>query len=155
MLEKRRTVRGYFGIGVVNMKKPINYGTLFRSALNMGASYTFLIGRRFEKQCSDTVASWRHMPVFYFKDAEDFLAHRPYDCQLVGIEITENARSLPGYIHPERACYILGPEDGNIPNEIISKCQSVVVIPTSLCLNVAVAGSIVLYDRIAKSLRNE
>ena len=29
-------MRGYYSIGIVNAKKECNYGTLFRSAINMG-----------------------------------------------------------------------------------------------------------------------
>lgn len=143
--------RGYFGIGTVNMKTKVNYGTLFRSARCFGADFIFLIGRRFKKQCSDTMRSERHMPLFEYPTPEDFLNHIPYGCQPIGVEITDNARWLPEFQHPERAVYILGPEDGDLPHVLLDRCVSVLQIPTSYCLNVAVAGSIVLYDRISKN----
>jgi len=144
-------VRGYYGIGVYNMKMGINYGTLFRSAACFDADFLFLIGRRFEQQCSDTMKTQRHIPLFEYKDADDFLAHRPYDCALVGVEVVAVARNICDVVHPERALYLLGPEDGSIPQSLLDKCQVVIRIPTRYCLNVAVAGSIVMYDRRAKN----
>ena len=91
------------------------------------------------------------MPVLHFKDVDDFLQHRPYDCPLVAVELTNDARLLANYVHPERACYVLGPEDGNVPKPLLEAAQAVVRIPSVRCLNVAVAGSIVMYDRIAKT----
>lgn len=144
-------MRGYCGIGIENIKTETNYGTLFRSAYVMGADFIFLIGKRFKRQCSDTVCSYRHLPLFEFKDAEDFINHIPYDCQPIAIEITDDARDIANFIHPERAIYILGAEDGLISKDIIKHCKATVKIPTTHCLNVAVAGSIVLYDRLIKT----
>jgi len=143
-------VRGYCGIGVLNMKTEVNYGTLFRSALAFGADFVFLIGRRFQKQCSDTSRSYRHIPVFEYLNCEDFLEHIPYDCMVVGVEICERAIDLKIVSHPERAVYVLGPEDGSLPPSLIEKCHCVAKINTRICLNVAVAGSIILYDRFTK-----
>lgn len=143
-------MRGYCGIGIYNIKNKINYGTLFRSAYAFGANFIFLIGKRFEKQCTDTTRSERHIPLFEYKTFDEFYDGKPYSAQLVSIEITENARNITNFIHPERAVYILGQEDGSLPSSILEKSQHVIQIPTRLCLNVAVAGSIVLYDRIVK-----
>jgi tRNA G18 (ribose-2'-O)-methylase SpoU len=145
-------MRGYYGVGVLNMKTGINYGTLFRSAACFDADFIFLIGRRFEQQCSDTMKTQRHIPLLEYKDVDDFMDHRPYDCQLVGVEVVAGARNLVDIIHPERAIYILGPEDGSLPQRLLDACQMIVRIPTRYCLNVATAGSIVMYDRRAKNV---
>ncbi len=142
--------RGFCGIGCFNMQKEVNYGTLFRSALNFEVDFIFLIGKRFKRQKSDTAASCRHIPLYEYDTFESFLANIPYDCQLVGIELTTTAKSLITFTHPTQAVYLLGPENGSLTEEIISKCQHVIMIPTNYCLNVAVAGAIVLYDRLVK-----
>ena len=141
--------RGYFGIGCINMKNRLNYGTLFRSASCFGASFIFLIGKRFEMQASDTQRSERHIPLYRYENYDEFLGNIPFACRLVSAEMTDNAHNLINFVHPERAIYLLGPEDGTIPLEILDK-SLVVKIPTSYCLNLAVAGSILLYDRISK-----
>ena len=141
---------GYFGIGCMGMKTSQNYGTLFRTAQIMNADFIFLIGARFKKQASDTMKSWRHLPLFEYKDFKDFNDHRPYDCKLIGIELNQNAIPISEYKHPKQACYLLGAEDIGITKEALSSCQDVVQLPGERSLNVSVAGSIVLYDRINK-----
>jgi tRNA G18 (ribose-2'-O)-methylase SpoU len=143
--------RGYCGIGVLNLKKEINYGTLFRSAYNFNADFIYLIGRRFQKQASDTVCAFRHIPLLEYQDNDDFINHLPYDCKLIGVEICSRSKDIVNFVHPERAIYLLGPEDGSIPESLLNHCHAVLQIPTNHCLNVAVAGSIILYDRLVKS----
>ena len=139
--------RGYFGIGVVNMKNSVNYGTLFRSAHCFGANFLFLVGKRFKHQCSNTTCSERHIPLFEYQDINDFIDHIPYNCVPVCIEITTKSRDIRNFVHPERAIYILGQEDGSLPIKLTDK-YTTIKIPTSRCLNVSVVGSIVLYDRV-------
>lgn len=143
--------KGYFGIGCLNMKTSMNYGSLFRTAQIFEADFIFLIGCRFKVQASDTMKSFRHIPTFVYKDFQDFNDHRPYDCKLVGIEMTPNAVPIKDFKHPKQACYLLGAEDNGLTKEAISKCQEIIILPGERSLNVAVAGSIVLYDRISKS----
>lgn len=143
--------KGYFGIGCMGMKTSENFGTLFRTAQIMEADFIFLIGTRFKRQASDTMKSWRHMPLFEYKDFKDFNDHRPYDCKLVGIEIIESATPITDFKHPKQGCYLLGAEDNGLSKEAIEACQEIVCLPGERSLNVSVAGSIVLYDRITKS----
>ena len=142
--------KGYFGIGCMGMKTADNYGTLFRTAQIIGADFIFLIGARFKKQASDTMKSWRHLPLFEYDDFADFNKHRPYDCRLVGVELTDTATPIEYYKHPKQACYLLGAEDNGLSKEAIEACQDIVILPGERSMNVAVAGSIVLYDRVVK-----
>jgi tRNA G18 (ribose-2'-O)-methylase SpoU len=72
----------------------------------------------------------------------------PQGCKLVGIELTSDAIDLPSFRHPLRAAYVLGPEQGSLSPELLARCSYVVRIPTSFCINVAMAGAIVMYDRV-------
>ena len=142
--------RGFFGIGVLNLQNDTNYGTLFRSAYAFGADFMFLIGERFKKQPSDCLRSERHIPLFQYTDFPDFRRHLPFDCHLVSVEIDDDACNIGGFSHPQRAAYLLGPENGSLPTEALRESYATIRIPTKHCLNVAVAGSIVLYDRVTK-----
>lgn len=142
--------RGYFGIGIERGKTETNVGTLWRSAYSLGASFIFTIGRRYQPQPSDTTKTWRHIPLLEYADVADFAAHRPYDCQLIGVELTDDARPLETFKHPERAIYLLGPEDGNLSPRTVELCQGVVRFASRYCLNVAAAGTVVMYDRQTK-----
>ena len=141
---------GFFGIGCLNMKTSQNYGTLFRTAQVFNADFIFLIGTRFKKQASDTMKSWRHMPLFEYENFDDFNKHRPYDCKLIGIELIESATPIKEFKHPKQACYLLGAEDNGLTKEALKACQEIIYLPGERSLNVSVAGSIVLFDRINK-----
>lgn len=140
-------MRGYFGVAVYKGKNYTNFGTLFRSANILGAKYLAVIGARFKREHTDVLKSDRHMPVFEFKDFDDFYKHLPFDCRLVGVEMTEEALLADSYSHPERAVYLLGSEDHGLPQDVIKKCHDVIKLRGDRSLNVSVAGSIVIYDR--------
>jgi tRNA G18 (ribose-2'-O)-methylase SpoU len=142
--------RGYFGIGIVAGKSPENIGGLWRSAHALGAAFIFTVGHRYPKQPSDTTKAWRHVPLFEYEGVDHLLASMPRDCEVIGVECPAK-RPLTSYRHPERAIYLLGAEDRGLPAHAISACRTTVEIPSTHCLNVATAGSILLYDRLAKA----
>jgi tRNA(Leu) C34 or U34 (ribose-2'-O)-methylase TrmL len=146
-------MRGYFGIGIVNTKTAVNVGTLWRSAFQLGAAFMFTIHRRYPKQAADTVQAWKHVPLYDYSSWDDFLSHRPTDCQLVAVEM--GGKPLGGFCHPERAIYILGAEDHGIPDDILKKCQHHISLPSvrTEIFNMAVAGSIIMYDRLSKAIK--
>ena len=78
----------------------------------------------------------------------------PHDCTPVAVEITDNAMDLTTFVHPERACYIFGPENGSVSPEILKNCPYTVRIPTTMSLNLGMTVNIVMYDRLAKMTRN-
>lgn len=150
--KERFHVIGFFAIGVYHPKHHQNIGTLLRSAYGFGCSMVSTAGQRFTKQSSDTEGAWTKMPVMNFSDIDDLVAHLPYSCPLIGVELSEKSAPLNCFTHPFRAAYLLGAEDHGLPKSVIDKCHGLVSIPgSSRCLNVAVAGSIVMYDRIEKS----
>ena len=142
--------RGFYGIGIVGSKTPLNVGTLWRSAFVLDAGFIFTAGRRYPRQASDTVKAWKHVPMFEYTDADDLFEHIPNDCVPVAVELDPRGRPLSRYSHPERAIYLLGAEDHGLTRKVMDRCRDVVQIPGVHSLNVAVAGSIVMYDRIAK-----
>jgi len=147
-------MRGYFAIGVEGLSKPMNAGTLFRSAHAFGASFVFTIGgvwARHEAALSDTAASAAQVPHYHYEGLDDF--RLPDRCALVGIELMEDSAELPSFRHPRCAAYVLGPERGSLSPELLARCDHVLRIPTRFCINVAVAGSIVMYDRLLSTGR--
>lgn len=144
---------GYYGIGIEQGKTESNYWTLFRTAQILDADFLFTIGKRYKYKSPDTAKSYRHIPIYNYTDFEDFNSHRPYDCPLVGIELTDSAYEVSTFIHPKRAIYLLGAEDHGLTNKAIENCQSIIKLYGERSMNVAVAGSIVLYDRFSKERR--
>lgn len=141
-------MRGYYGIGVYHPKTEENIGTLWRSAFLWGADFIFTVGARYRKQPSDTPDTSKHIPLYNYSDFEDLKKHMPDRSELVCVELAEKAQPLNRTHHPERAVYLLGAEDYGIPSEYLRGHQTV-VIPTDKqwSMNVAVAGSIIMYDR--------
>lgn len=143
-------MRGYFGIGIFHGKAEVNLGTLWRSASLMGAAFIFTIGKRYKKQASDTMQSWRHIPLYNYENLDEFYRALPYDCRIVGIELHPDAKPIKEYKHLERCIYLLGAEDNGLSNEAVMACHELVQLPGKHSMNVAVAGSIVMFDRLNK-----
>jgi tRNA(Leu) C34 or U34 (ribose-2'-O)-methylase TrmL len=141
--------RGRYGIGIYHPKTTENIGTLWRSAHNFGADFIFTIGKRYHKEPSDTTKASRHVPLYHYPDFGDFLSHVPLDSELVFIEQIDGAAELERFVHPERAVYVLGAEDEGVPVELMRGHRKT-AINTPMCLNVAVAGSIVMFHRQLK-----
>lgn len=142
-------MRGYFGIGVETISKEGNVGNLVRSAHAFGASFFFAIAPEVnirEMRFSDTSGAFDHVP-YYQYDSPGQLA-LPMECTLVGVELTPDAIELPSFRHPVRAAYVLGPEMGNLSPEVQERCAHIVKIPMKFCVNVGVAGALVMYDRM-------
>ena len=143
-----KNVRGYSLVGLYNPKNEQNVGGVLRAAHVYGAAAVIHQGNRFKRQHSDTTKAWRHIPMFMVDDL--FGALHAYSCVPVAVEITDNARKLFNYTHPERAFYIFGPEDGSLPDNVIKACRDIIYVPTRFCMNLAATVNVVLYDRMAK-----
>ncbi len=142
-------MRGYFGIGVEQISKEYNAGNLVRSAHAFGASYFFTINSEIDLhklRMSDTADSFDHMPYYQYENVAAF--ELPKGCSLVGVEFTDNSIDLPSFRHPLRAAYVLGPEMGSLSPALVERCDHVVKIPMKFCVNVGVAGALVMYDRL-------
>lgn len=141
-------MRGYFGIGVEGLSKPMNAGNLFRSAHAFGAHFSFTVAAAFDPDIlkSDTSVSAEQVPFYAFDTVESM--RLPAGCALVGVELHDEATELPSFRHPRRAAYVLGMERGNLSPTLIECCDHIVKIPTQFSLNVATAGAIVMYDRV-------
>ena len=142
-------MRGYFGIGVERISKPGNVGNLMRTAHAFGASFFFAIDPEpdlRETKLVDTSGATLHLPLYIHERVADFTL--PRDCMLVGVELTDDAVELPSFRHPSRAAYVLGPERDSLSPALLARCDHVVKIPMSFCINVGVAGALVMYDRM-------
>lgn len=143
-----RNVRGYFGIGAEGISKPMNVGTLMRSAHAFGASFAFIVGAEYaaREALSDTSKAEAQLPTYDVAAVADL--RLPRGCRLVGCELVEEAVELPSFRHPLNAAYVFGPERGSLSAAMQARCDHLVRIPTRFCVNLAVAGAVVMYDRL-------
>lgn len=145
--------RGHFGIGIENGKNRANLGQLWRSAACFNADYMFTIGGRYQNTKADTI--WRHTPFYEFEDVPSWLCGLPKDTRIIAVEVPDDtpwdeSTPLAKFKHPERAMYVLGAEDHGISGDVLDVIDDLIYVPTSQCMNVAITGSIVLYDRASK-----
>src|ERR1700753_2658577 len=142
-------MRVYFAAGVDGISKPMNLGNLIRIAHAFGASFFFTVeaqAKMADIRNADTSASAGHVPYYPFDTAADM--RLPQGCQLVGVEITEDAVELPRFKHPLRAAYVFGAERFSLSPSTLARCAYVVKIPMKFSINVGMAGAIVMYDRM-------
>ncbi len=147
-------MRGYFAMGAEGISKSRNLGNLMRSAHAFGASWVFTVDAMHEEKelrQADTSGTEGSVPLYNFDNLDAMML--PKGCALVGIELTDDAIELPSFRHPRRAAYVLGPERASLSAPMVERCDLIVKIPTKFCVNVAIAGAIVMYDRV-KQLGN-
>ena len=154
---KRRSTLTERGFACIALDRPgdgVNVGHALRAALGFGARMVILGQANpkidIRKLSTDPGRAYRHVPVLEMDDIFDAM---PNDCTPVAVELTDTATDLARFVHPERACYIFGPENGSVSPEILEKCVHVVKIPTTMSLNLGMTVNIVLYDRLAKATR--
>ena len=141
--------RGYFGIGAEGVSKSANIGALLRTGHAFGAAFCFTIGTGWDSRAArtaDTSHTQVHVPMWRFPTPAELSL--PRGCALVGIELLDDAVDLPSFRHPLNAAYVLGPERAGLSAALLDRCDHVVRIPTRFALNLAVAGALVLYDRL-------
>ena len=146
--------RGYVCVALEKPTDPVNVGHTLRAAMCFGVQMVIIAGAapgiHVSRLQTDPQRAWRHIPTVQVDSVFDSL---PYDCAPVGVELTDDAVDLVHFAHPERACYIFGPESGSVSEDTLARCEHVVKIPTALSLNLAATVNVVLYDRLAKTRR--
>lgn len=145
---------GFFGVGVEQSSKERNAGNLIRTTHAFGGSFFFFIKPVVdlkELRHSDTSKAVENLPLYNFNSPQELIL--PAKCTLVGVELTDESIELPSFRHPKAAAYVLGPEKGNLSDEMQERCDFIVKIPMKFCVNVAMAGAIVLYDRLLSRSR--
>ena len=141
--------RGYFGIGAEGVSKSANMGALLRTGHAFGAAFCFTVGAGWDARAgraADTADTPAHVPLWRFADPAAI--QLPRECALIGVELLDDAVDLPSFRHPLNAAYVLGPERSGLSAPLRAQCRHVVRIPTRFALNLAVAGALVMYDRL-------
>ncbi|MGY3914379.1 RNA methyltransferase [Aeromonas australiensis] len=140
-------------VGLVNPKSPENVGAVMRAAGCYGVDEVYYTGNRFElarRFATDTKQMVEKIPLL---GVDDLMAFIPQGCVPVVVDLIDGATPLPDYVHPERAFYIFGPEDGTLDPALYGAVKDVVYVPTRGCMNLAASVNVILYDRLAKRMR--
>ncbi len=150
--EYRRGLRP-LAIAAWNITKEHNVGSLVRTAHAAAAQELILVGER-EWNVEAAKTSELYTTVTRVDGREAFLDHlAAMKWDLVAVDLDDRAVSLFEAEYPARPCFLLGAEVGGVPAELLDDAKMVVQIPQwglVPSLNLAVAGSIVLYDFLGK-----
>jgi len=142
-----------FAIAAWNISKEYNVGSLVRTAHATAATEVLLVGDR-DWNVEAARTAELYTAVVHLPDGDAFRSHlEERGWQLVAVELHPRAVNLFDASYPERPCFLVGAELGGIPEELIATAATVVQIPQwglVPSLNLAVAGSIVVYDYLAK-----
>jgi tRNA(Leu) C34 or U34 (ribose-2'-O)-methylase TrmL len=140
------------GVILCNPKFPHNVGAAIRACSCFGVHRLVWTGNRVNP--ADYTRLPREERMKGYKDVVWTRTERPFDVFPshipVCVEISNGARDLPNFDHPENAVYVFGPEDGGVSQVIKRFCHHFVYVPSFHCLNLAAVLNVVLYDRWAK-----
>lgn len=139
-------------ICLTNPKSPTNVGGVMRAVGCFGADQVYYSGNRYDIAKKFHTDTQNISAAIGLTHVDDFYTEKPKDTPLVCIELVEGAIPLNEFVHPEKAFYLLGPEDGSIKQEWVDKADYVVYVPTNGSLNLAATVNVLLYDRLAKSI---
>jgi tRNA G18 (ribose-2'-O)-methylase SpoU len=142
-----------FAIAAWEISKEHNVGSLVRTAHAAAAEEVLLVGERdWNVEAARTAELYTR--VVQLMGMDEFQAHiQRRGWSLVAVELHARAISLFDASYPERPCFLLGAELGGVPEPLIEGSSLVVQIPQwglVPSLNLAIAGSIVVYDYLAK-----
>ena len=143
--------RGYSCVALDRPTDPVNVGHALRASFCFSVRLLILGGKdediRIDRLITDPMRTYRHVPVV---ESDSILSVVPHRCSIVSIEFSEDAIPLMDFVHPERACYVFGPENDSISGDILARSDHKVMIPTKASLNLGMTVNVVLYDRLAK-----
>ncbi len=154
-LRRRRYRAGLRPMAVAawNISKEHNVGSLVRTAHAAAVEEVLLVGEREWNRYAARTAEL-YTEIVHLPDAAALLEHvRARGWNLVAVELDPRAVNLFEAEYPPRPCFLLGAELGGVPAELLDAASLIVQIPQwglVPSLNLAVAGSIVIYDHLAK-----
>ena len=147
--------RGFSCIGLSNPQDGVNIGHALRAALCFDVRMVILENPgkniNIKKLLTYPVKTYIHIPIITKNNILD-IVHT--DCEIIGVELNPKSTDLRKFDHPERGCYIFGPENGSISEKLLKKCSSIVTIPTTISLNLGMTVNITMYDRLLKTLQS-
>jgi tRNA G18 (ribose-2'-O)-methylase SpoU len=142
-----------FAIAAWEISKEHNVGSLVRTAHAAAAREVLLVGER-DWNVEAAKTAELYTSVIQLPDADALLSHvDEHAYTLVSIELHDRSVNLFDAVYPDRPCFLLGAELGGVPEELIDASAIVVQLPQwglVPSLNLAIAGSIVTYDFLAK-----
>lgn len=144
----------YPSIILTNPKYSANVGAAVRAASCFGAKQVWWTGNRVRVDEGERLPREERLKGYKSVELRQFdypFEHFKGDGVVpVALELLPGSECLFDFVHPEKAVYVFGPEDGSIDQVTRRFCHRFVSIPSKHCTNLAAAVYIVLYDRMIK-----
>ncbi len=129
-----------------NIAKDSNFGFLIRTANAFGANVIVVGNRKFSRGGASGGTRYTKVTKFYtLSEALDFVRSR--NCEVIGIEIGDDAESIWNSPYRGSAAFMVGNEGTGLTSSQIAMCDRLVYAPQfgdAVSCNVNVAGGIVL-----------
>jgi tRNA(Leu) C34 or U34 (ribose-2'-O)-methylase TrmL len=138
------------GVVLINPKFAHNVGSAIRACSCFGVESLVWTRSRIELSKYDRLPREERMKGY--RDVHCMNHDRPLELFAGGtpvcVEVYENSEPLTTFVHPERAAYVFGPEDGKVPQVVRRWCHRFVHIPSHFCLNLSGAVNVILAHRL-------
>ncbi|MBU4069476.1 MAG: hypothetical protein KJ646_00670 [Nanoarchaeota archaeon] len=145
-------------IAVMNLSNEANIGGLIRTANAADIKEVIIVGRKKWNKGAATGAHSR-IRIVKMRTSDEFVEYcRENNYNIVSVEIGEDSCNIFEYKYPKNTMLVVGNEGTGVPSKILNNSASRVYIPQYggiECLNVAVAGSIAIYDWIRKNKQGD
>jgi tRNA(Leu) C34 or U34 (ribose-2'-O)-methylase TrmL len=149
---------------LIDPKYPHNVGGVLRACSCFGADRLDWTGTRVAPPSEwpkgarlpreERIKAYRDVRVGFIENVHTVVSqYTEWSYTPVCVEVLRSAERLPDFEHPQRALYVFGPEDGDVPKGIRAVCHRFVRIPSVGPLNLAAAANVILYDRLVKAGR--
>lgn len=134
------------GFGIYNPKDAANLGHILRSAQAFGIPFVYQVGGTvtWRKIKTDVTKAARWLITGEYDSLEHLKAEFP-GVPIIGVEISPKSKSIKDFKPARNSLFLFGREDEGIPQEILSKLDEVISIPTVVSLNVGITSAIVMF----------
>jgi len=134
------------GFGIYNPKDATNLGHILRSAQAFSIPFVYQVGgtASWRKIKTDVTKASRWLIAGEYESLEH-LRHEFLNIPIIGVEISPRSKRINDFEPRRDALYLFGREDAGIPEEILSKLDDVIYIPTVVSLNVGITSAIVMF----------
>lgn len=146
------------GILIGHLNDKGNESALLRTAETFGINLVCILGKKDDRNYRESMSADKHMLFMEFKDADDFVTYaKGNNHSIICVENINQATEV-GEIrkYSHNPIFVLGNEKYGIPKEILINANQIVKIKQNIgymnCLNVSVAGGIIMHDFYKKEL---
>lgn len=145
-------IMAYVGVTLYQPIYPTNIGSVARLCTNYNISFLNLINAKFIPNATNVFQTQNHIPIRESLDELSIFENIPVNLRNVAVELCPEAKPIEKFIFPRCANLIFGPENGSLPQSIMTRCDHVIKMPTHDCLNLAHAvHACLLYRQFQKN----